>query len=78
MWDTAGQEKFNSLGFAFYRNSNGCIIVFDLGNKQSFEALSKWKKNFIESANPSDPKKFPFVIVGNKTDLPRQVTADEA
>ena len=32
MWDTAGQEKFQSLAGAFYRASHCCVIVFDLTN----------------------------------------------
>lgn len=33
IWDTAGQEKFNSLGFAFYRGSNCCVLAFDVSNQ---------------------------------------------
>ena len=29
VWDTAGQEKFESIGYAFYRNTNCCLLVFD-------------------------------------------------
>jgi len=78
-WDTAGQEQFNSLGFAFYRGSNACILCFDLTDVKSFEQLTKWKKDFLDHANPTDPGKFPFVIVGNKTDLAdRKVPNDAA
>jgi GTPase SAR1 family protein len=52
--------------------------VFDLSSKESFEALVNWKKEFIEKANPKEPSKFPFVVIGNKTDLERQVTEEEA
>jgi small GTP-binding protein len=77
-WDTAGQEQFNSLGFAFYRGSNACILVFDLADLKSFEQLTKWKKDFLDHANPTDPAKFPFVIVGNKTDLADRAVQAEA
>ena len=30
IWDTAGQEKYRSLGKAYYRGSDLCVIVFDL------------------------------------------------
>jgi GTPase SAR1 family protein len=33
-----------------------------------------WKKNFIDNAAPADPDSFPFVLVGNKTDLEKKVT----
>jgi Ras-related protein Rab-7A len=69
VWDTAGQEKFESIGYAFYRGANCCLLVCDLSNRQTFESLGKWKANFIKNASPTNPDKFPFLIVGNKSDL---------
>lgn len=77
IWDTAGQEKYNALGYAFYRGTQCCGLVFDLNNPASFENLNKWKKNFLENAAPAEPEKFPFILIGNKTDLERKVTADQ-
>lgn len=34
IWDTAGQEKFRSLGSAFYRGAECCVLVYDITNKQ--------------------------------------------
>lgn len=68
IWDTAGQEKFQSLGYAFYRGADCCALVYDITNQKSFENLSKWKEGFIENAGPDDPKTFPFVLLGNKVD----------
>ena len=78
LWDTAGQEQFASIGFSFYRSTNCCVLVFDLSDRASFEALAKWKKEFIDKGNPKEPSKFPFVVIGNKTDLERKVTEEEA
>ena len=80
LWDTAGQEKFQSLGFAFYRGADCCALTFDLTNAASFDALDKWKEGFIENAGPDDPKSFPFVLIGNKVDREseRKVHADKA
>ena len=68
IWDTAGQEKFQSLGYAFYRGADCCCLVYDITNGKSFENLTKWKDGFIEHAGPDDPKSFPFVLIGNKCD----------
>ncbi len=68
IWDTAGQEKFQSLGYAFYRGADCCALVYDITNGKSFENLSKWKDGFIEHAGPDDAKSFPFVLLGNKLD----------
>lgn len=32
IWDTAGQEKFQSLGQAFYRGADVCMLVYDITN----------------------------------------------
>src|SRR5438046_39980 len=37
--DTAGQERFQSLGVAFYRGSDCCVLVFDVNTAASFEHL---------------------------------------
>ena len=55
LWDTAGQEKFESIGYAFYRGVNCCMFVFDLADKASFDNLNKWKNNFLTQAAPSKP-----------------------
>ncbi len=68
IWDTAGQEKFQSLGYAFYRGADCCALVYDITNQQSFEHLAKWRDGFIEHAAPNDVDTFPFVVIGNKVD----------
>jgi len=78
IWDTAGQEKHTSIGFAFYRGSNCCILTYDVGNNESFERLSFWKKNFLDQAAPQNPDQFPFVVCGNKTDKERVVAREVA
>ena len=48
IWDTAGQEKFQSIGSAFYRGSDACVLVFDTTAGASFDALDNWKKEFVK------------------------------
>lgn len=80
IWDTAGQEKFQSLGYAFYRGADCCALVYDITNQKSFEDLTRWRDGFIEHAAPTDPNKFPFVLIGNKVDKEpeRKVKATDA
>ncbi|KAF6985857.1 hypothetical protein CFC21_013361 [Triticum aestivum] len=69
IWDTAGQERFQSLGVAFYRGADCCVLVYDVNAKRTFNTLGTWHDEFINQAGPSDPKQFPFILVGNKVDL---------
>lgn len=69
IWDTAGTERFHSLGTTLYRGAHCCLLVFDVTSSVSFDALDVWKKEFLVQACPSDPSAFPFIVLGNKIDL---------
>lgn len=69
IWDTAGQERYQSLGSAFYRGADACILVYDMTDARSFEALDRWRDDFLIAAAPRDPDSFPFVVIGNKVDV---------
>jgi len=64
IWDTAGQERFRTITSAYYRGAMAVIIVYDIGNKESFHRLAYWIEE-IELNARNDPIK---VIVGNKCD----------
>lgn len=68
MWDTAGQEKFHSMGAAFYRNAECCVLVFDITEPKTFETIETWRAEFLNQLSPKDPDNFPFVLLGNKSD----------
>ncbi|CAF3440784.1 unnamed protein product [Rotaria sp. Silwood1] len=79
IWDTAGQERFQSVGVAFYRGADCCILVYDVTSASSFKSLDIWRDEFLTQAAPHDPENFPFVVIGNKTDLDnRIISAQEA
>ena len=69
IWDTAGQERFRALGRQYYKGADGCVLVFDITSRTTFESLEKWMDAFLVQANPADIEEFPFVVVGNKVDL---------
>ncbi|XP_048475775.1 ras-related protein Rab-7a-like [Rhincodon typus] len=69
LWDTAGTERFHSLGSFLYRAADCCVLVFDVTSEASFKALDSWRKEFLLQADPRDPDNFPFLVVGNKADL---------
>ncbi|XP_067880231.1 ras-related protein Rab-7a-like isoform X2 [Heterodontus francisci] len=77
VWDTAGSERFQSLGSVLYRGADCCLLVFDVTSAASFRALDGWRKEFVLQANPRDPDGFPFLVVGNKADLSNREVAGE-
>lgn len=73
VWDTAGQEKYRSLGPVYYRNTSAAILVFDLTDRQSFDDLEQWVMTFRATAGHS-----PLIfIVGNKADLEEERKVEE-
>ena len=69
LWDTAGSEKYHSVAAGFYRNTELCVLVFDQTDIESFKHIEMWRKSFLETLNPREGDKFPFVLLGNKNDL---------
>jgi small GTP-binding protein len=75
IWDTAGQERFRAISKQYFRNSVGAILVFDLTNLSSFEALGLWLNDLQTHCLPNSY----VLLVGNKADLvqERQVGSHE-
>ncbi|GIX76520.1 ras-related protein Rab-7a [Caerostris extrusa] len=72
IWDTVGQERFQSLGVAFYRGADCVVLVYDVSSPPSYHSLEVWKDEFLIHGAPRDPRNFPFVVIGNKIDLGEQ------
>lgn len=66
---TAGQDRFAGLSRAFYMFSNGAIVVFDLGDRASFEAAARWKRDIDDKIELRNGLKVPVLLLGNKCDL---------
>jgi small GTP-binding protein len=64
IWDTSGQEKFDSIIVSYYRNIAVAIIVFDLSNIESFNNIKKWFTNIDYYCN----KDITIKLIGNKCD----------
>ena len=76
IFDTAGQERFKSVSASFVKKADGVILIYDIGEKDSFEAVDNWIKSIREIGKD----KLPIILVGNKCDLSddkRQVSLKE-
>lgn len=82
LYDTAGQDRYRStLPSKYYKNSDGVFLLFDLGNKESFNDISIWMSEInAKHGNSSGNKNGPVIfLVGNKLDIEeREVSFDEA
>ncbi len=75
IWDTAGQEKFRSIGRNFYKDAYIILMVYDITNKQSFEDLkSVWYPEIQQFG-----EKYKIIaIVGNKSDRYEEENVSES
>lgn len=69
LWDIAGQERFTWMTRVYYKDAHGCVIMFDLSNKNSFLNSLKWKKDVDTKCTKSDGSPIPCMLLGNKCDL---------
>mmetsp|Transcript_5374 Transcript_5374/g.11807 ORF Transcript_5374/g.11807 Transcript_5374/m.11807 type:complete len:224 (+) Transcript_5374:263-934(+) len=68
-WDTAGQEKFNSMHPSYYYKAHVCIMVFDVTRKQTYLNLKHWYTELRQNC-PT----IPCILVANKVDVDYMVT----
>ena len=74
IWDTAGQEKYRSLGKHFYKDSFIVILVYNITSRESFENL---KNVWLEDVMNYGEKYKVLAVVGNKCDLYEQEAVPE-
>ena len=75
VWDTAGQERFHSMTTAFYKQSHGMIICFDVTREKTFESVQRWVSACQEKCEDG----IPMLLAGNKADLEddREIPTEE-
>ena len=67
-WDTAGQERYRNITANYYRNAQGIMLVYDVTNRKSFEAIDAWISQIDLHAGESVNK----ILIGNKSDIEQQ------
>ena len=76
IYDTAGQERFNSIINSYYKKAQAILLVYDITNRKSFEKI----KNFYAAGIKDNCEKdIPVLLLGNKADKEdeRQISYDE-
>ncbi|XP_006635115.1 ras-related protein Rab-3B [Lepisosteus oculatus] len=75
IWDTAGQERYRTITTAYYRGAMGFILMYDICNEESFNAVQDWATQ-IKTYSWDNAQ---VILVGNKCDMDdeRVVPADK-
>ncbi len=67
IWDAAGQMRFRYVRPLYYKGAMGCIILFDITNRESFDHIPMWIEEIRKEVG-----EIPTLLVGNKSDLQDQ------
>ena len=66
LWDTIGQEKYNSITNIFIKGSNIVILVYSIDSLSSLQGLDFW---YNSAKNILKENSYVLAVVGNKADL---------
>jgi Ras-related protein Rab-1A len=54
-WDTAGQERFNALSTNYYKSADGVMLVYDVTDLDSFNAIPDFYELVQNTCRPGVP-----------------------
>ena len=74
---SAGQERFGSLTRVYYQGASACVIVFDITQRRTFAAVSKWKVDLDSKVTLSNGQPVPCLLLANKCDLKIRAVSNE-
>ncbi|HME56447.1 MAG TPA: Rab family GTPase [Candidatus Lokiarchaeia archaeon] len=73
-WDIAGQEKWKHVRSLYYKGSNAALVVGDLTQKSTFDAIATvWVPDLRQYAGND----VPVMLIANKNDLNRDTTPED-
>ncbi|CAI2371937.1 unnamed protein product [Moneuplotes crassus] len=74
LWDTAGQEVYNNMLPVYFKKAAGCLCIYDITNKESFEALDLWLQKLKEHGDDQ----IITMVLGNKQDIEEERAVSES
>jgi small GTP-binding protein len=66
IYDTGGQEKFNSINESYYKKANAVLLVYDITRRKTFDEI---KDYYCDKIKDICKKDIPIILLGNKTDI---------
>ncbi|XP_075353741.1 dnaJ homolog subfamily C member 27 isoform X3 [Mycteria americana] len=79
IFDMAGHPFFYEVRNEFYKDTQGVILVYDVGQKESFDALDEWLAEMKQELGPhGNMENIVFVVCANKIDCTKHRSVDES
>lgn len=73
LWDTAGNERYQSVTSSYFRGSVAACVVYDITDFQSFKKVAFWLKEIKQHCNEN----IVIMLIGNKSDIAEQRQVDK-
>ncbi|NHJ21308.1 MAG: GTP-binding protein [Candidatus Lokiarchaeota archaeon] len=74
LWDIGGQiSTMAPYRHRFYEGASAAFIVIDRTRGDNLESVNRWHKEILDSV----PRNIPIVLVGNKSDLTKELEINE-
>jgi len=64
IWDSSGDERYNTITRQYFNRANGFIIMYNITRRDSFEKVAFWLREIRNYTNNNN-----IVLVGNCVDL---------
>jgi len=76
IYDTCGQERYNSINETYYRKADAALLVYDISEKKSFDVIRDY---YCPKIKQFCKKDIPILLLGNKIDREqfRQIKTEE-
>ena len=75
IFDTAGQERYNTIVASTTKVADGYVLVFSVDQKSSLDKITAWYKYLEDNVNIKEKG---IVLIGNKIDIKeREVSKEE-
>ncbi|KAM4785690.1 dnaJ homolog subfamily C member 27 isoform 2-T3 [Cyanocitta cristata] len=79
IFDMAGHPFFYEVRNEFYKDTQGVILVYDVGSKESFDSLDSWLAEMKQELGPhGNMENVVFVVCANKIDAGKLRVVDES
>ncbi|KAM4804308.1 dnaJ homolog subfamily C member 27 isoform X2 [Urocitellus parryii] len=79
IFDMAGHPFFYEVRNEFYKDTQGVMLVYDVGQKDSFDALDAWLAEMKQELGPhGNMDNIVFVVCANKIDCTKHRCVDES
>ncbi|MHA1379916.1 MAG: GTP-binding protein [Candidatus Helarchaeota archaeon] len=76
IWDLAGQQMFKNIRKTYLEGTQSAVLVYDVSRADTFTAINNWLDELQEPMRSQ--RKFIVMLIGNKIDLKRKVSFEEA